>query len=95
VLQEVRHVRVVEELIILNTYYDDKREECTAAGGVMEYGVVRIAESLVCNGSMIRLVGQLLWSCKGNISIQVHGGLGMDDFKVACIFVEVKFVRYV
>jgi len=61
----------------------------------MEYGVEGIAEFLVCDGSAIRLVGQLVWSCEGNNSVRVHGGSCMDDFKMACIFSKVEFVRYV
>jgi hypothetical protein len=28
----------------------------------MEYGAAGVAESLVCDGSTIRLIGQLVWS---------------------------------
>jgi hypothetical protein len=61
----------------------------------MEYGAAGIAESLVCDGSAIRLVRQLVWSCEGNNSICVHGGSCMDGFKMECIFAKVEFVRYV
>jgi hypothetical protein len=51
---------------MLNGDCGDKREECIATGGVMEYGVAGIAEALVCSGSVIRLVGWISWSYKGN-----------------------------
>jgi hypothetical protein len=69
--------------------------EYGAACGVMEYGAAGIAESLVCDGSATRLVGQLVWSYEGNNSIRVHGGSRMDCFKMECIFAKVEFVRYV
>jgi hypothetical protein len=36
-------------------------EGCITTSEVMEYGVAGIAKSLVCGGSLMRLVGQLLW----------------------------------
>jgi hypothetical protein len=55
----------------------------------------RMAESLVCDGFAIRLIGRFMWSCEGNNSVQVQGDSCMDDFNMACIFAKVEFVRYV
>jgi len=38
----------------------------------MEYGIAGIEEALVCGGSVLRLVGQLLWSGVRNNSSQVY-----------------------
>ena len=59
-------------LILLDGDYGDKREGCTTAGGVKEYGIAGIEEALVCGGSVLRLVGQLLWSGVRNNSSQVY-----------------------
>ena len=59
----------------------------------MEYGIAGIEEALVCGGSVMRLVRQLLWSGVRNDSSQVYMEVRAWMASSGGIFVKVELVR--